>query len=193
MQIGIDSFAALPSTSIGSTSPSQLLRDLIDEIVEADRVGLDAFGIGEHHRRDFFYSAPTVILGAAAARTERIRLTSAVTVLSAADPVRVFQHFATLDLLSRGRAEIAVGRGSFIEAFPLFGLALDDYDSLFSSKLDLLLNIRANEHVWWSGEHRPALSGQGVYPRPLQQPLPICLVSAERRPRSNAQGRSGFR
>ena len=133
------------------------------------------FGIGEHHRREFLDSAPTVILAAAAARTRRIRLTSAVTVLSAADPVRVFQEFATLDLLSKGRAEMVVGRGSFIEAFPLFGLELEDYDSLFAEKLDLLLNIRENTHVHWSGKHRAALTGQGVYPRPLQNPLPVWL------------------
>ena len=133
------------------------------------------FGIGEHHRREFLDSAPTVILAAAAAQTRNIRLTSAVTVLSAADPVRVFQEFATLDLLSNGRAEIVAGRGSFIEAFPLFGLELDDYDSLFAEKLDLLLKIRANTHVQWSGKHRAALTGQGVYPRPLQNPLPIWL------------------
>ena len=133
------------------------------------------FGIGEHHRREFLDSAPAVILAAAAARTSRIRLTSAVTVLSAADPVRVFQNFATLDLISQGRAEMVVGRGSFTESFPLFGLRLGDYDSLFAEKLDLLLNIRDNEHVHWSGRHRPALTGQGVYPRPMQDPLPIWL------------------
>ena len=133
------------------------------------------FGIGEHHRREFLDSAPTVILAAAAARTRRIRLTSAVTVLSAADPVRVFQEFATLDLLSKGRAEMVVGRGSFIEAFPLFGLELEDYDSLFAEKLDLLLNIRENTHVHWSGKHRARLTGQGVYPRPLRDPLPVWL------------------
>lgn len=177
MQVGVDSFAAV-SADDGSgkrVSQSDQLRNLVEQIEHADRVGLDAFGIGEHHRSDFLDSAPTVILGAAAARTHRIRLTSAVTVLSAADPVRVFQNFATLDLLSQGRAEIVVGRGSFIEAFPLFGLALEDYDALFSEKLDLLLNIRANEHVRWSGQHRAALTGQGVYPRPLQNPLPIWL------------------
>lgn len=177
MQVGVDSFAAV-SADDGSgkrVSQSDQLRNLVEQIEHADRVGLDAFGIGEHHRSDFLDSAPTVILGAAAARTQRIRLTSAVTVLSAADPVRVFQNFATLDLLSQGRAEIVVGRGSFIEAFPLFGLALEDYDALFSEKLDLLLNIRANEHVRWSGQHRAALTGQGVYPRPLQNPLPIWL------------------
>jgi probable LLM family oxidoreductase len=136
---------------------------------------LDVFGIGEHHRREFLDSAPPVILAAAAARTNRIRLTSAVTVLSAADPVRVFQQFATLDLLSQGRAEMVVGRGSFIESFPLFGLQLEDYDSLFSEKLDLLLNIRENELVHWSGKHRAPLTGQGVYPRPMQNPFPIWL------------------
>jgi probable LLM family oxidoreductase len=149
------------------------LQRLVEQIERADQVGLDVFGVGEHHRREFLDSAPTVILGAAAARTQRIRLTSAVTVLSAADPVRVFQEFATLDLLSQGRAEMVVGRGSFIEAFPLFGLRLDDYDSLFAEKLDLLLKIRDNEHVHWSGEYRPILTGQGIYPRPLQNPLPI--------------------
>src|SRR5438128_774 len=173
MEIGIDSFAAAFTEDSRAVSASDRLGNLIDQIEHADRLGLDSFGIGEHHRREFLDSAPTVILGAAAARTERIRLTSAVTVLSAADPVRLFQEFATLDLLSRGRAEMVVGRGSFIEAFPLFGLNLDDYDSLFAEKLDLLLNIRDNEHVPWSGQHRPALTGQGVYPRPLQDPLPI--------------------
>jgi probable LLM family oxidoreductase len=153
----------------------QRLRNLIEEIEHADQVGLDVFGIGEHHRKDFLDSAPAVILGAAAARTSRIRLTSAVTVLSSADPVRVFQNFATLDLISRGRAEMVVGRGSFIDSFPLFGLRLEDYDSLFAEKLDLLLKIRDNEHVTWSGKHRPALTSQGVYPRPVQNPLPIWL------------------
>jgi probable LLM family oxidoreductase len=175
MEIGIDSFAAIGPHDPSGPSSAERLRHLIEEIEHADRVGLDAFGIGEHHRADFLDSAPSVLLGAAAARTHNIRLTSAVTVLSAADPVRVFQHFATLDLLSGGRAEIVVGRGSFIEAFPLFGLELDDYDALFAEKLELLLNIRANEHVWWSGKHRPALTGQGVYPRPLQNPLPVWL------------------
>lgn len=177
MQVGVDSFAALPHDDgiSGNTSPAQHLHDLIEEIVQADRVGLDAFGIGEHHRSDFLDAAPTVILAAAAARTSRIRLTSAVTVLSAADPVRVFEHFATLDLLSQGRAEIVAGRGSFIEAFPLFGLRLEDYDSLFAEKLDLLLAIRASERVTWSGKHRAALVDRGVYPRPLQQPMPVWL------------------
>jgi probable LLM family oxidoreductase len=175
MQVGIDSFAAAHDDSSLSVNPSERLRRLVDQIEFADKVGLDVFGVGEHHRPEFLDSAPVVILGAAAARTKRIRLTSAVTVLSAADPVRVFQEFATLDLLSQGRAEMVVGRGSFIEAFPLFGLRLEDYDSLFAEKLDLLLKIRANEHVRWTGEYRPTLNGQGVYPRPLQKPLPIWL------------------
>ena len=175
MQVGIDSFAAAFDDAGLATSPSERLSNLVEQIERADQVGLDIFGVGEHHRREFLDSAPAVILGAAAARTQRIRLTSAVTVLSAADPVRVFQEFATLDLLSHGRAEMVVGRGSFIEAFPLFGLRLEDYDSLFAEKLELLLNIRDNEHVNWSGEYRPTLTGQGIYPRPLQKPLPIWL------------------
>src|SRR5919107_1858136 len=175
MQVGIDSFAAFHNYTRESASSSERLQRLIEQIEIADQIGLDVFGVGEHHRRGFLDSAPAVILAAAAARTRRIRLTSAVTVLSAADPVRVFQEFATLDLLSRGRAEMVVGRGSFVEAFPLFGLSLDQYDSLFAEKPDLLLKIRDKEHVHWSGEHRPALTGQGVYPRPLQNPLPIWL------------------
>src|SRR5713226_8251769 len=143
MQVGIDSFAAAFDENSRAVNPADRLRQLVEQIEHADEVGLDAFGVGEHHRREFLDSAPTVILGAAAARTRRIRLTSAVTVLSSADPVRVFQDFATLDLLSQGRAEMVVGRGSFIESFPLFGLQLEDYDSLFAEKLDLLLNIRA--------------------------------------------------
>ena len=173
MQIGIDSFAAAYDDISLAVRPADRLSDLVEQIEHADQVGLDVFGIGEHHRKDYLDSAPVVILAAAAARTRRIRLTSAVTVLSATDPVRVFQSFATLDLLSRGRAEMVVGRGSFIDAFPLFGLDLADYDSLFAEKLELLLKIRENEHVHWSGEHRPALTGQGVYPRPMQDPLPI--------------------
>jgi probable LLM family oxidoreductase len=173
IQIGIDSFAAAFDDAGLATSPSERLRDLVEQIEFADQVGLDVFGVGEHHRREFLDSAPAIILAAAAARTQRIRLTSAVTVLSAADPVRVFQEFATLDLLSQGRAEMVVGRGSFVEAFPLFGLRLEDYDSLFAEKIDLLLKIRDNEHIHWSGEYRPALTGQGIYPRPLQNPLPI--------------------
>jgi probable LLM family oxidoreductase len=175
MQVGIDSFAAAFDDSSRAVSPSDRLRQLVEQIAHADQVGLDAFGVGEHHRREFLDSAPAIILAAAAARTNRIRLTSAVTVLSAADPVRIFQSFATLDLLSQGRAEMIVGRGSSIEAFPLFGFRLEDYDALFAEKLDLLLNIREHEHVHWSGTYRPSLTGQGVYPRPVQNPLPIWL------------------
>jgi probable LLM family oxidoreductase len=174
MQVGIDSFAAFDDAGL-SVSPSERLRRLVEQIEYADRIGLDIFGVGEHHRREFLDSAPAIILASAAARTKRIRLTSAVAVLSAADPVRVFQEFATLDLLSQGRAELVVGRGSSIEAFPLFGFKLEDYDSLFEEKLDLLLKIRDNEHVYWSGEYRPTLNGQGIYPRPLQNPLPIWI------------------
>ncbi|MGY1827925.1 Atu2307/SP_0267 family LLM class monooxygenase [Blastococcus sp. SYSU DS0541] len=175
MHVGVDSFVAAvtdPRTErlIG---PEERMAHLLEEIELADRVGLYSFGIGEHHRSEYYDSAPPVILGAAAARTSRIRLGSAVTVLSAADPVRVFQQFATLDLISRGRVDLVVGRGSFTEAFPLFGLSLADYDELFAEKLDLLLRIRASEHVTWSGKHRPPLTGQGVHPRPLQDPLPI--------------------
>jgi probable LLM family oxidoreductase len=175
VEIGIDSFAAAHTETSRELSAAERLRNLIEEIEHADQVGLDVFGIGEHHRKDFLDSAPAIILAAAAARTSRIRLTSAVTVLSSADPVRVFQNFATLDLLSQGRAEIVVGRGSFTDSFPLFGFRLEDYDSLFAEKLDLLLKIRDNEHVHWSGKHRAALTGQGVYPRPVQNPLPIWL------------------
>src|SRR5258707_2850780 len=175
MQIGVDSFVAAPVHAVSAVDPARYLSELLEAITLADELGLDVFCIGEHHRREFFDSAPTMILAAAAARTRQIRLTSAVNVLSAADPVRVFQEFATLDLLSNGRAEIVVGRGSFIEAFPLFGFEFQDYDSLFAEKLDLLLNIRENMHVHWSGKHRAALTGQGVYPRPLQNPLPIWL------------------
>src|SRR5437016_7029361 len=176
MEIGVDSFVAATVDAAGrAVDPARHLSELLEAITLADEVGLDVFGIGEHHRREFLDSAPTVILAAAAARTHRIRLTSAVAVLSAADPVRVFQQFATLDLLSRGRAEMVVGRGSSIEAFPLFGYDLNDYDALFAEKLDLLLTVRAHEHVTWSGEFRPALTGQGIYPRPVQDPLPIWL------------------
>src|SRR6204780_5130640 len=175
MQTGIDSFAAAisdPATGLNLT-PVERMHHLLEEIELADRVGLDVFGIGEHHRAEFLDSAPVVILAAAAPRTRAIRLTSAVTVLSAADPVRVFQEFATLDLISQGRAEIVAGRGSFVESYPLFGLKLEDYDSLFAEKLELLLAIRENIKVHWSGKHRPALTGQGIFPRPLQNPLPI--------------------
>ncbi len=175
MQIGVDSFGAVisdPATGL-ALSPLRRMDNLLDEIVLADEVGLDVFGTGEHHRSEFVDSAPVVILGAAATRTKNIRLTSAVTVLSAADPVRVFQEFATLDLISNGRAEIVAGRGSSIEAFPLFGFELDDYDSLFAEKLDLLLKIRENTRIHWSGKYRAPLTGQAVYPRPVQDPLPI--------------------
>ena len=175
MEVGIDSFAAAiadPVTGITLT-PVERMRTLLAEMELADRTGLDVFGIGEHHRPEFLDSAPVVILAAAAARTSQIRLTSAVTVLSAADPVRVFQEFATLDLISNGRAEIVAGRGSFIESYPLFGLQLEDYDSLFAEKLQLLLTIRDTPRVHWSGRHRAPLTGQAIYPRPLQSPLPI--------------------
>ena len=177
MQLGIDSFA-LHGLGDGGPTKSQgavLMGQLLDRIVHADQAGLDVFGIGEHHRVEFLDSAPALILAAAAARTARIRLTSAVTVLSAADPVRVFQEFATLDLLSQGRAELVVGRGSFTESFPLFGYQLKDYDALFAEKLDLLLTLRDHEHVTWKGRFRPALTGQGVYPRPVQAQLPVWL------------------
>ena len=175
MHLGIDSFvAAVTDPSTGRVvAPEERMEHLLEEIELADRVGLHSFGIGEHHRSEYYDSAPPVILGAAAARTSRIRLGSAVTVLSAADPVRVFQQFATLDLISKGRIDLVVGRGSFVEAFPLFGLDLADYDELFEEKLDLLLRIRESVEVTWSGRHRPPLTGQGVYPRPLQDPLPI--------------------
>jgi probable LLM family oxidoreductase len=172
MELGVDSFAAQLDENKKANS-EEALSLLLDRIEWADKMGLDVFGIGEHHRKDFLDSAPTLILAAAAARTKRIKLTSAVTVLSAADPVRVFQNFATLDILSKGRAEIVAGRGSFVEAYPLFGLNLNDYDDLFEEKLELLLKIRDNEFVTWSGKFRPALKNQAVYPRPLQKKLPI--------------------
>jgi probable LLM family oxidoreductase len=174
MEIGVDSFAAMFSgNSNKKINDADALSQLLERIEYADRSGLDIFGIGEHHRKGFLDSAPTLILAAAAARTKHIRLTSAVTVLSATDPVRVFQNFATLDLISGGRAEMVAGRGSFIEAFPLFGLNLEDYDELFSEKLDLLLKIRNNEFVTWSGKFRPPLKNQPVYPRPMQDLFPI--------------------
>lgn len=177
MEIGIDSFAAVSSNDNTSSASirAKVLANLLDRMEFADTVGLDIFGIGEHHRKEFLDSAPTIILAAAATRTKKIRLTSAVTVLSAADPVRVFQNFATLDLISQGRTEMVVGRGSFIESFPLFGLNLQDYDELFIEKLELLLNIRENEVVNWSGKFRAELREQAIYPRPLQDPLPIWL------------------
>jgi len=174
MEIGIDSFA---SAMYGSNSLSSVdaMEQLLDRIALADEAGLDVFGIGEHHKKEFLDSATAVILAAAAARTKRIRLTSAVTVLSAADPVRVYQNFSTLDLISKGRAEIVVGRGSSIEAYPLFGFNLNDYDALFKEKLDLLLQVRDNEFVSWSGKFRAALDNKPVYPRALQQKLPVWL------------------
>jgi probable LLM family oxidoreductase len=168
LELGIDSFA-----SREHEQPVEAIQHLLERIETADRVGLDVFGVGEHHRAEFLDSAPSVILAAAAARTQRIKLTSAVTVLSAADPVRVFQQFATLDLVSHGRAEMVVGRGSFTESFPLFGLDFSDYDDLFAEKLELLLKLRAEERVTWSGKFRPALHDQAVYPRPLQAEIPI--------------------
>ncbi len=177
MEIGIDSFAAatLSEDKERAIRSDSSLAELLERMAYADEVGLDSFGIGQHFRKEFLDSATTIILAAAAARTRRIRLTSAVTVLSAADPVIVFQDFATLDLISQGRAEIVVGRGSFTESFPLFGLKLEDYDALFAEKLELLLTIRENEVVNWSGQFRPALRNQAIYPRPLQNPLPIWL------------------
>ncbi|MCC7366217.1 MAG: LLM class flavin-dependent oxidoreductase [Dehalococcoidia bacterium] len=178
MEIGITTFAETtrdPRTGV-TVSSAQRLHDLIEEVELADQAGLDVYGVGEHHRPDFAASAPAVVLAAAAERTRNIRLTSAVSVLSSDDPVRVFQDFATLDLLSGGRAEIMAGRGSFIESYPLFGQSLDDYDDLFREKLDLLLRVRESERVTWSGNHRPAIDDRGVYPRPLQQPLPVWLA-----------------
>ena len=175
MELGVYSFAeAVADPNTGRRiSPQERLKDLVEEIELADQVGLDVYGLGEHHREDFAAASPAVVLAAAAARTEKIRLTSAVTVLSSSDPVRVHQDFATLDLLSAGRAEIMAGRGAFVESFPLFGFDLSDYDTLFEEKLDLLLKIRADEKVTWSGRHRPPLSDQGVYPRPAQDQLPV--------------------
>ncbi|MBF9264095.1 LLM class flavin-dependent oxidoreductase [Paracidovorax cattleyae] len=175
MEISIHSFAALlPEASTGHVpSPAQRLAALLDEIALADEVGIDVFGIGEHHRSDYVDASPAVILAAAASRTRRIRLASAVSVLSTVDPVRLFQDFSTLDLLSQGRGEITVGRGSFAEAYPLFGHARDDYDALFTEKLGLLQQLNRQTHVTWSGRFRAALTGQGVYPRPLQETLPV--------------------
>jgi len=177
-ELGIYSFAELtPDPANGQMiSPARRLQNLLESIELADQVGLDVFGIGEHHRVEYVASAPAVILAAAAARTRSIRLSTAVTVLSSDDPVRVFQDFATLDLLSDGRAEIMAGRGSFIESFPLFGYDLQHYDQLFAEKLDLLLKLRTAEKVTWSGAHRPALRNLGVYPRPVQQPLPVWIA-----------------
>src|ERR671938_224038 len=178
MKLGIYTFAErTPDPRTGRTvSPQERLRDLLEEIELADEVGLDVFGVGEHHRPEFAVSAPAVVLGAAAARTRRIRLSSAVSVLSSDDPVRVFQSFAHVDLISDGRAEIMAGRGSFIDSFPLFGYGLGDYDQLFSEKLELLLKVRDSERVTWAGKHRPPLEDAGVYPRPLQNPLPVWIA-----------------
>jgi probable LLM family oxidoreductase len=172
MELGIYTFVERSQ----EISAAQRMRDLMEEIELADQVGLDVFGVGEHHRPDYIISAPAVVLAAASQRTKRIRLTSAVSVISSDDPVRVFEEFATLDLLSDGRAEIMAGRGSFIESFPLFGYDLNDYDSLFAEKLDLLLQLRMTERITWSGRHRAPLTGQGVYPRPVQQPLPVWIA-----------------
>lgn len=179
MEIGISTFVeTTPDPQTGKViSHAQRIREVVEEIVLADRVGLDVYGVGEHHRKDYAASAPAVILAAAAAQTQRIRLTSAVTVLSSDDPVRVFQDFATLDGISNGRAEIMAGRGSFIESFPLFGYDLDNYDELFDEKLELLLKIRDSEKVTWKGGHRPAIHNLGVYPRPVQNPLPVWIGS----------------
>ena len=177
MQIGIDSFAAVEIGDVESPpeKSTSSLKDLLTRIEYADKMGLDVFGIGEHYRKEFLDSAPHMILSAAAARTKNIILTSAVTVLSAADPVRTFQNYSTLDLISHGRAEMIVGRGSFSESFPLFGLNVNQYDEIFSEKLDLLLSIRDNETINWSGRFRPSLKNQKIYPRPLQNPFPVWL------------------
>ncbi|OMP68762.1 LLM class flavin-dependent oxidoreductase [Domibacillus epiphyticus] len=179
MEIGISTFVeTTPDVKTGEViSHAQRLREVVEEIVLADRIGLDVFGVGEHHRHDFAASSPAVVLAAAASQTKRIRLTSAVTVLSSADPVRVFQDFATLDGISNGRAEIMAGRGSFIESFPLFGYDLKDYNELFEEKLELLLTLQKNEVVSWPGKHRPAIDNLGVYPRPVQNPLPVWIGS----------------
>src|SRR6202140_3411207 len=175
MEIGIDSFAARFDDAGLAASPVDRMRELLERIEQADQVGVDVFGVGEHHKREFLDSAPPVILAAAAARTKRIRLASAVSVLSAVDPVRLFQEFAPVDLIAKGRAEMVVGRGSFGEAYPLFGFAMRDYDALFAEKLDLLLQLRDETHVTWQGRFRPPLNGQGVFPRPHQKKIPIWL------------------
>ncbi|MFC4411632.1 LLM class flavin-dependent oxidoreductase [Chungangia koreensis] len=179
MEIGITTFVeTTPEVNTGNVlSHDERIRNVIEEIVLADDVGLDVFGVGEHHRKDYAASAPAIILAAAASRTKRIRLTSAVTVLSSDDPVRVFQQFSTLDAISNGRAEIMAGRGSFIESFPLFGQDLKDYNELYEEKLDLLLKVRESEMVTWEGEHRPSINNRGVYPRPVQDPLPVWIAS----------------
>ncbi|HHY20886.1 MAG TPA: LLM class flavin-dependent oxidoreductase [Bacilli bacterium] len=194
MEIGISTFVeTTPDVHTGEViSHAQRLREVVEEIVLADKVGLDVFGVGEHHRKDYAASSPAVVLAAAATQTKRIRLTSAVTVLSSADPVRVFQDFATLDAISNGRAEIMAGRGSFIESFPLFGYDLNDYDELFNEKLELLLKIRESEKVTWSGRHRPAIDNLGVYPRPEQNPLPVWIGSGGSAPSVVRAGELGL-
>jgi probable LLM family oxidoreductase len=187
MEIGIYTFGELTSGT-----PGERMRDLLEEIELADQVGLDVFGVGEHHRPDFVVSSPAVVLAAAARTTEQIRLSSAVSVISSDDPVRIFQDFATLDLISGGRAEIMAGRGSFIESFPLFGFDLDDYDALFASKLELLLALRESEHVTWSGEHRAPVDGLGVYPRPEQEVLPIWVAVGGNPPSAARAGLLGL-
>lgn len=194
MEIGVTTFVeTTPDVHTGEViSHAERLRQVVEEIVLADQVGLDVFGVGEHHRKDYAASAPAVVLAAAATRTKRIRLTSAVTVLSSDDPVRVFQDFATLDGISNGRAEIMVGRGSFIESFPLFGYDLGDYDELFEEKLELLLKICASEKVTWSGKFRPAINDLGIYPRPVQNPLPVWIGSGGTRSSVVRAGRLGL-
>ena len=187
MEIGIYTFGELTSGT-----PGQRMRDLLEEIELADQVGLDVFGVGEHHRPDFVVSAPAVVLAAAARTTKHIRLTSAVSVISSDDPVRIFQDFATVDLISEGRAEIMAGRGSFIESFPLFGFDLDDYDALFAEKLELLLALRESEQVRWSGRHRAPIDGLGVYPRPEQQPLPVWVAVGGNPPSAARAGLLGL-
>jgi probable LLM family oxidoreductase len=173
VELGIYTFAEV---NPGAGNASERLRNLMEEIELADQVGLDVFGVGEHHRSDYSVSAPAVVLAAASQRTKRIRLTSAVTVLSSDDPVRVFEEFSTVDLLSGGRAEIMAGRGSFIESYPLFGYNLDDYDALFAEKLELLLRLRESERITWKGKLRPSLDDLGIYPRPIQQPIPVWIA-----------------
>jgi probable LLM family oxidoreductase len=189
VEIGVYTFAELASRDL---TPERRMRQLVEEAELADQVGLDVFGIGEHHRPDFAVSSPAVALAAVAERTDRIRLTSAVTVLSSDDPVRVFQDFATLDLLSGGRAEIMAGRGSFVESFPLFGYDLDDYDELFAEKLELLIALGESERVTWSGDHRAPIDDRGVYPRPLQERLPIWVAVGGNPPSAIRAARHGL-
>ncbi len=194
MELGVYTFAELTPDVAGGpvVTPQKRLRDLVEEAELADQVGLDVFGVGEHHRPDFAVSSPAVVLAAAAERTERIRLTSAVSVISSDDPVRVFQDFATLDLLSGGRAEIMAGRGSFTESFPLFGFDLADYDELFAEKLELLLELRGQTEVTWKGQHRAPIEGRGVFPRPLQEPLPLWVAVGGSPPSAIRTGRLGL-